>query len=91
MLGIALCGVEVQLAKRSREIGKSITETVLAFANEPRLGGGHLLLGVDSRVDEKGDTRYWPEGLAEIAVQMGVPRLAAGSSLAQLLMEPCCG
>jgi len=52
-------------AKRSREIGKSIIETVLAFANEPGLGGGHLLLGVDSRVDEKGDTRYWPEGLSD--------------------------
>ncbi|MBI5330797.1 MAG: putative DNA binding domain-containing protein [Betaproteobacteria bacterium] len=52
-------------AKRSREIGKSIIETVLAFANEPGLGGGHLLLGVDSRVDEKGDTQYWPEGLAD--------------------------
>ena len=52
-------------AKRSREIGKSIIETVLAFANEPGLGGGHLLLGVDSRVDEKGDARYWPEGLAD--------------------------
>jgi ATP-dependent DNA helicase RecG len=38
---------------------------VLAFANEPGLGGGHLLLGVDSRVDEKGDTQYWPEGLAD--------------------------
>lgn len=52
-------------AKRSREIGKSIIETVLAFANEPGLGGGHLLLGVDSRVDGKGDTQYWPEGLAD--------------------------
>ena len=52
-------------AKRSREIGKSIIETVVAYANEPGLGGGHLLLGVDSRVDEKGDTRYWPEGLAD--------------------------
>ena len=52
-------------AKRSREIGKSIIETVVAFANEPGLGGGHLLLGVDWRVDEKGDTRYWPEGLAD--------------------------
>lgn len=52
-------------AKRSREVGKSIIETVVAFANEPGLGGGHLLLGVDSRVDEKGDTRYWPEGLAD--------------------------
>jgi ATP-dependent DNA helicase RecG len=52
-------------AKRSREIGKSIIETVVAFANEPGLGGGHLLLGVDWRVDEKGDTQYWPDCLAD--------------------------
>ncbi len=31
-------------AKRAREVGKSILETVIAFANEPGLGGGHLLL-----------------------------------------------
>ncbi len=29
-------------AKRSREIGKSVMETVVAFANEPGLGGGHI-------------------------------------------------
>lgn len=52
-------------AKRSREIGKSVLETVVAFANEPGLGGGHILLGVGSAVDDKGDTRYWPEGLAD--------------------------
>lgn len=52
-------------AKRSRDIGKSVIETVVAFANEPGLGGGHILLGVGSGVDDKGDARYWPEGLAD--------------------------
>lgn len=33
-------------AKRADEIGKSLLETVCAFANEPGLGGGWLLLGV---------------------------------------------
>lgn len=33
-------------AKRASELGKSVLETVCAFANEPGLGGGHLLLGV---------------------------------------------
>lgn len=33
-------------AKRASEAGKSILETVCAFANEPGLGGGWLLLGV---------------------------------------------
>ena len=32
-------------AKRASEIDKSIMETVCAFANEPGLGGGYLLLG----------------------------------------------
>lgn len=52
-------------AKRSRDIGKSVIETVVAFANEPGLGGGHILLGVGSGVDDKGDARYWPEGLSD--------------------------
>lgn len=52
-------------AKRSRDIGKSVIETVVAFANEPGLGGGHILLGVGSGVDDKGDAYYWPEGLAD--------------------------
>ncbi|MBU8538730.1 ATP-binding protein [Falsiroseomonas tokyonensis] len=34
-------------AKRGSQIGKSILETVCAFANEPRMGGGILLLGVE--------------------------------------------
>lgn len=33
-------------AKRASDIGKSLLETVCAFANEPCLGGGWLLLGV---------------------------------------------
>lgn len=33
-------------AKRASEAGKSLLETVCAFANEPNLGGGWLLLGV---------------------------------------------
>ena len=33
-------------AKRAAEIGTAVMETVCAFANEPGLGGGHLLLGV---------------------------------------------
>jgi ATP-dependent DNA helicase RecG len=33
-------------AKTASEIGKALMETVSAFANEPDLGGGYLLLGV---------------------------------------------
>ena len=50
-------------AKRAREMGKSVMETVIAFANEPGLGGGHLLLGVNWELNDKGDTRYWAEGV----------------------------
>jgi ATP-dependent DNA helicase RecG len=50
-------------AKRARELGKSIMETVIAFANEPGLGGGHLLLGVNWELNDKGDTRYFAEGV----------------------------
>ena len=34
-------------AKRGSEIGRSVMETVCAYANEPGLGGGHMLLGVE--------------------------------------------
>ena len=34
-------------AKKSSSVGKSIMETVCAYANEPGLGGGYLLLGVE--------------------------------------------
>ncbi len=33
-------------AKRSREVGRSLMETICALANEPGLGGGWVLLGV---------------------------------------------
>lgn len=52
-------------AKRAREIGKSVMETVIAFANEPGLGGGYLLLGVDWTLDANGDTRYWAVGIPD--------------------------
>lgn len=52
-------------AKRARELGKSIMETVIAFANEPGLGGGHLLLGVNWEINHKGDPRYWAEGVPD--------------------------
>lgn len=38
-------------AKRAFDIGKSILETVSAFANEPGRGGGYLVLGVESSED----------------------------------------
>jgi len=34
-------------AKRASSIDRSIMESICAFANEPGLGGGHLLLGVE--------------------------------------------
>jgi predicted HTH transcriptional regulator len=40
-------------------------ETVIAFANEPGLRGGWLLLGVERRINDKGDTEYWPEGVPD--------------------------
>ncbi len=33
-------------AKRGSDVGKSLLETVCAFANEPKLGGGYIVLGV---------------------------------------------
>ena len=39
-------------AKRASDLGKSVMETVIAFANEPGLDGGYLLLGVDWAVNE---------------------------------------
>lgn len=42
-------------AKRASEIGKSVMETVCAYANEPGLDGGYLLLGVTPVEDS-----FWP-------------------------------
>ncbi len=36
-------------AKRAEKISESILETVSAFSNEPGLGGGYLLLGVENK------------------------------------------
>ncbi|MDO8291164.1 MAG: ATP-binding protein [Parvibaculum sp.] len=52
-------------AKRASDIGKSVMETVIAFANEPGLDGGYLLLGVDWAINAKGDTVYRPVGLPD--------------------------
>ena len=51
-------------AKRSSEMGKSVLETVCAFANEPGLGGGHLLLGVRSRKNLF-ENEYYVEGIVD--------------------------
>lgn len=52
-------------AKRASQLGKSVLETVIAYANEPGLDGGYLLLGVDWSVNDKGDTVYTPSGLPD--------------------------
>lgn len=50
-------------AKRASELGKSVMQTVIAFANEPGLDGGYLLLGADWFVNDKGDTAHRTAGL----------------------------
>ncbi len=52
-------------AKRASELGKSIMQTVIAFANEPGLDGGYLLLGADWSTNEKGDTVYHAAGIPD--------------------------
>lgn len=52
-------------AKRSREVGKSLLETVSAFSNEPSLGGGHLILGVEWEINLFGDRVYRAVGLPD--------------------------
>lgn len=44
-------------AKRASSIGESLLETVCALSNEPGLGGGWLLLGVEKTSDTPGDYR----------------------------------
>lgn len=51
-------------AKRGSEAGKSLLETVIAFANEPGLGGGYLLLGID-RASETEKGRYEVAGVPD--------------------------
>ena len=50
-------------AKRASEIDKSIMETVCAYANEPGLGGGYLLLGAVRTGFENGLPVYVPENI----------------------------
>lgn len=57
-------------ANRASELGKSLMQTVVAFANEPGLDGGYLLLGANCFVNYKGDTLYR-------AVGAGLPVLSA--------------
>ena len=52
-------------AKRANEIGKSVLETVCAFANTPDMGGGDLLLGVDRGEDEEGGPVYTVTGVRD--------------------------
>lgn len=52
-------------AKRASDVGKSVMQTVIAFANEPGLDGGYLLLGADWSINEKGDTVYSAVGLPD--------------------------
>jgi ATP-dependent DNA helicase RecG len=42
-------------AKTASQLGNSVMETVCAFANEPHLGGGYLILGVAPASDS-----FWP-------------------------------
>ncbi len=51
-------------AKRATEIGKSMMETISAFANEPSRGGGYLILGVE-RADLDSSDEYRITGLAD--------------------------
>lgn len=67
-------------AKRARDVGKSLMETVIAFANEPGLGGGYLLLGAEWAINDKGDTVYRPAGLPDPdKVQRDLASLCASS------------
>ncbi|MEB0039123.1 ATP-binding protein [Pseudomonas sp. MH10] len=56
-------------AKKAEEIGSSIMQTVCAFANEPGLGGGWLLLGV-SEPDEF-HASYWVNGIQNVDKLLG--------------------
>ena len=50
-------------AKTGSAVGRSLMETVCAYANEPGLGGGYLLLGVAP--DDSVSERYRVEGVAD--------------------------
>lgn len=51
-------------AKSASAVGKSMMETVCAFANEPGLRGGYLLLGAKrTGMTEEGKPVYEPENI----------------------------
>lgn len=56
-------------AKRASEIGASVMQTICAFANEPGLGGGWLLLGVDE--PNKEHNTHWVSGVENIDKILG--------------------
>lgn len=50
-------------AKRASQIDRSVMETICAFANEPGLGGGYLLLGVVADTHDFFGNAYVVEGI----------------------------
>lgn len=56
-------------AKRGSEMGHSVMQTICAFANEPDLGGGWLLLGV-SEPDNNHDA-FWVSGVDNVDKLLG--------------------
>ena len=56
-------GIRIE-AKKASDVGKSIMETVCAFANEPDLDGGYILLGaIRKGFDDDGFPIYEPENI----------------------------
>lgn len=52
-------------AKQARQIDRSVMETICAFANEPGLGGGYLLLGVQRDAQDLFDHAYRVDGVSD--------------------------
>ncbi len=50
-------------AKQARQIDRSVMETICAFANEPGLGGGYLLLGVSRDPQDLFTNAYRIDGI----------------------------
>ncbi|KAE8236911.1 hypothetical protein A4X03_0g9282, partial [Tilletia caries] len=51
-------------AKRASQAGASIMQSICAFANEPGLGGGYLLLGIGE--PDATHAEFWVEGVADV-------------------------
>ncbi len=51
-------------AKRCTQVDRSVMDTVCAFANEPGLGGGYLLLGVERDQQDLFSNAYQAVGIA---------------------------